>query len=313
MRKTGENILFILLSILTSFFSFSQVDTLSIEDKHIAFQEHFINASKFKAIENYQKAIYELESCRELIDRDSLDIVHYELARNYFLMGNYEQSLFFVEMALEPQPDNFWYLRLAKEASYKNYNYSKAIFYQKQLIANKPALKEDLVLLYIQANAIDDAEKLILELESESYHSSKLDHYKDIVNKKSGKAVKKAPAKKDLNALKADFEKSYEYRDLIEILRQELENQNFSEALRYVNTGLDLYPSQPNLYYYKAIVLYEMDDFRKSIEVLELGLDFIFDNNDLLKKYYLLFSKNYDALKDFDKKKIYNQKALDLQ
>ena len=70
----------------------------ALESKNLKFQEYFFKALSEKAIQNYQKAISNLEMCYELLPNEP--IVYFELSKNYLLLQRNTEALEFINKAL---------------------------------------------------------------------------------------------------------------------------------------------------------------------------------------------------------------------
>ena len=79
------------------------VDVAANANSADAFQEHFFEALKQKAIENYEKAIIELKACEKLQPNNA--VVFFELGKNYKLLKNYELAISNLQKANSLEPN----------------------------------------------------------------------------------------------------------------------------------------------------------------------------------------------------------------
>lgn len=177
-----KNLIFILLLM---------VATLSIEGQEIPqplkdvnqddlgnvtddFQEHFFEALKQKGIENYEKAITELQECLKIDDQKA--VVYFEMAKNYRELKNYEQAIFNLKKALELEPNKESVLNYLFQTYGMTEDYAGAIETVKKLIALDPKYEEDLANLYLLNQEYDKALETLDELDakygSNSYRTS---------------------------------------------------------------------------------------------------------------------------------------------
>lgn len=75
---------------------------------------------------------------------------------------------------------------------------------------------------------------------------------------------------------------------------------------------LELYPLQPEFYYYAGWANNQLTKFKKAKDQLETGLDYIIDNSGLEANFYFQLSEAFQGLGDEKKKEIYLLKAQKL-
>jgi tetratricopeptide (TPR) repeat protein len=79
--------------------------------------------------------------------------------------------------------------------------------------------------------------------------------------------------------------------------------QNFSEE------QMQLFPTQPEIYYYAGLANNQQQNFKKAKDILESGIDFIIDNPTLEINFTIQLGEAYNGLGDFKKKELYFTKA----
>ena len=94
--------------ILIFSFGWSQDNPEDIALADDVFENHFYEALKHKATENYDLAINELNKC--LSKSPENETVFYELGKNYFYSKNYTEAKTYFEKAVEKSPINRWFL-----------------------------------------------------------------------------------------------------------------------------------------------------------------------------------------------------------
>jgi|694.fasta_scaffold00644_7 tetratricopeptide (TPR) repeat protein len=156
MKKFG--FFFLLLSL----FSFSQEnpDDLALADD--AFENHFYEALKHKATENYDLAIAELNKC--LSKQPENEVVLYEMGRNYFLSKNFLEAKTYLDKVLAKNDNNRWYLDALMETEKKLGNTNNVLSLLKKLSVINSEYKEEIVDLYMITKQYDEALVLIEEL-----------------------------------------------------------------------------------------------------------------------------------------------------
>jgi len=107
-------------------------------------------------------------------------------------------------------------------------------------------------------------------------------------------------------SLKSNTTNFTELKELITLL---LQKNKIDDALKNSTKALDLYPAQPIFYLQKAKALNLKNNAKKAIEHLELGLDYIIDNNKMLADFYTEMAKAYQLQNDLKNQKKYLEKA----
>jgi len=87
------------------------------------------------------------------------------------------------------------------------------------------------------------------------------------------------------------------------------ENLQFEKLDKASEEQLQLFPSQPHLYYYNGLANNQLKNYKKAKEVLESGMDFIIDDTNLEINFNLQLGEAYNGLGDFKKKDTYFSKA----
>ncbi len=176
MKKTVSFFLFLVL-LCNSASLLAQAEPESIVPDDDKFQDYFYESLKQKGIENYDKAIIELENCLRLKPNDAA--VFSEMGKNYFGLKKYEQSYLSFEKAAQIDPKNKWYWAGMYEVNYKTKNYSQAIITVSKLVELDSKYKEDLMELYMNTQQFDKALVLINELNENVGKSERRDAYKN--------------------------------------------------------------------------------------------------------------------------------------
>lgn len=318
IQKSAKSYLYIYL-FCASFLSFSQDEGLILledaDGDQIKFENHYFEALKYKAIGNYTRAITELEKCKEYKKKDIS--VAYELSKNYLQLGRFQEAQSYIEEVLKKAPKNHWYLDQAKQVYLKQYHFKKAIEIQERIIALEPKERENLIPLYIHSKDFASASNLMEKLEKEGYYSSKFKEYKRVINnyqkKKTRSNIKTVTNSKSLEQLKIDFENSKKYKDLAQILDQELASKNFDNLLKYSEKGLDLFPAQPKVYFMHAKALIAQNKHKEAISYLNDGIDFVVSNNNFIADFYAQLVICHSALNNTSDVEKYKKKEAEFR
>ncbi len=107
---------------------------------------------------------------------------------------------------------------------------------------------------------------------------------------------------KSLEAFRLGFSKGHtEFTSLIEMLILEQDLGKYDLLLSDSDKMLEIYPSHPVLYLFKGFAANQTGDFKYSIEALELGLDYVVNNNRLKAEFYSMIADSYYRIEEFDK------------
>jgi tetratricopeptide (TPR) repeat protein len=117
---------------------------------------------KQKGIENYDKAIIELEKCLKIQPNNAT--IYFELGKNYLEEKEYKKAYESFEKATKIDPTNRWFWVGMYDVCYENKEFEKAIPIVLKLIEFKKEYKEELVSLYMNTDQYDKALELINEL-----------------------------------------------------------------------------------------------------------------------------------------------------
>jgi tetratricopeptide (TPR) repeat protein len=126
------------------------------------FEEAFFESLKQKGIENYDKAIIELEKCLKIQPNNAT--IYFELGKNYLEEKEYKKAYESFEKATKLDSNNRWFWAGMYDVCYETKEFEKAIPIVLKLIEFKKEYKEELVSLYMNTKQFDAALELINEL-----------------------------------------------------------------------------------------------------------------------------------------------------
>ena len=87
------------------------------------------------------------------------------------------------------------------------------------------------------------------------------------------------------------------------------EQGQFTTLAKRADALMQLYPSQPQFYYFLGLSLNQLKSFSKAKEALEMGLDFLVDDAALEINFNIQLGEAYNGLGDQKKKEFYFSKA----
>jgi tetratricopeptide (TPR) repeat protein len=93
---------------------------------------------------------------------------------------------------------------------------------------------------------------------------------------------------------------------LLESYAQKLQ---FELILKKANNMMELYPLQPQFYYYAGLANNQLKKFKNAKDVLETGIDYVVDNKDLEINFNIQLGEAFNGLGDLKKKETYFLKA----
>lgn len=90
------------------------------------------------------------------------------------------------------------------------------------------------------------------------------------------------------------------------------ENQQFDVLAKKADDLTQLFPTQPQFYYYAGLANNQKQNFKKAATILESGLDFVVDDEALEINFNIQLGEAYNGLGDAKKKEKYFTKANEL-
>jgi predicted Zn-dependent protease len=294
--------LHIILGFILTFSTTISYSQINVEEENdLKFQTYFFEALKQKAINNYGKAIENLEQCNAIKANDKA--VEFELSKNYFLLKKNFEAHSFIDLALEKEVDNVFMLK-HKVAIFKaERNFKEAIEIQKKIVELKSNYSDELVMLYAQNKEYKKAELLISDIEKNGLTTTRLRGLKKYLSSRNmlqnlNKRVEDAKENLNLEELRAEYAKKKEYKTLVEILEKEIETEQFEKAYLNSKQALELFPSQAYLYKTNGLALNKLGKYSEAIAVLSIGIDFVIANNNLEADFYDQLSIAYKGEKN---------------
>ena len=267
--------LFSLLFFLISLKSYTQ-DSLSVaadftEEKELKFQQFFFTALSQKSIGNYQKAIENLESCNQILPNNKS--VFFEFSKNYLYLNNTLLAKEYINRAINQDSKNIWMQKHLVKVFEKENNFFEAIKIQQKIIVLNPKENKNLVLLYLKNKDYKKALSFIKTLEEDNLLSSDLKKIKERLEKTNYSETQKVKVSKDIYKR---FETEKTYTLLKQILLATKDNSVL--LLKYSKEGIALFPAQPFVYLINGSTLNVNREFKKALEILQNGIDFVIED-----------------------------------
>jgi tetratricopeptide (TPR) repeat protein len=91
-----------------------------------------------------------------------------------------------------------------------------------------------------------------------------------------------------------------------------VETKQFELMEKKATTMVEMYPSQPQFYYFSGLANNQMKQFKKAKETLEMGMDYLVNDLYLEINFNIQLGEAYNGLGDFKKKELYFSKANQL-
>lgn len=120
--------------------------------------------------------------------------------------------------------------------------------------------------------------------------------------------------------IKKDYEKALYYLDkalkanlqdvetMDYYLNVLIQNEDYKAVIPKVESFLELYPTQPNFYYYAGFASNKTNQFKNAKDFLENGLDFVVEDKAIEKEFYTQLIISCENLNDMAKKQLYVNK-----
>jgi tetratricopeptide (TPR) repeat protein len=155
----------------------------------------------------------------------------------------------------------------------KENNFFEAIKIQQKIIVLNPKENKNLILLYLKNKDYKKALSFIKTLEEDNLLSSDLKKIKERLEKTNYSETQKVKVSKDIYIR---FEKEKTYTLLKQILLANKEEPRL--LLKYSKEGVALFPAQPFVYLINGSTLNVNREFKKALEILQNGIDFVIED-----------------------------------
>ncbi len=269
---------------------------ISLEENTDVFQELFFEALKQKGIENYGKAINALLKCKQLAPNN--DVIDHELAKTYRLNNQLVLAEEYARIAIISKPANMWYLNTLVEIREIQGSDLKGI--KEQIPYSAVQLKENLAQIYFKKKRYDLAREVLKDLRSSKFTRDLSSKIQDSIKQETS-VSEELPGIENIEEENPVTVLTKELNSLFEKGEIDLLNKKAEEAI-------ESYPSQPFFYYAKGLALNEKVQYREAIDYFVMGVDFVFDDDELLFKFYNELARAHTALGETTKANTYLSK-----
>ena len=92
----------------------------------------------------------------------------------------------------------------------------------------------------------------------------------------------------------------------------QIEVEKYEDAIVLSNIGLEIFPAQPLLYLVNGVANNELKNAEQAVEILEMGLDYLFDDPKMEYDFYQQLSIAYTLKENAKKANMYYKKATQL-
>lgn len=103
-----------------------------------------------------------------------------------------------------------------------------------------------------------------------------------------------------------------DYEGGILLLQSLTEKAQFDKVIKTADNWMQLFPSQPQFYYFSGLGYNQLKQHKKAKDILEMGLDNVVEDPSLEINIYIQLGEAYNGLGDAKKKEMYFTKANDL-
>lgn len=94
-----------------------------------------------------------------------------------------------------------------------------------------------------------------------------------------------------------------------DVLLLEIDLNKDKEALKHSEEAIELFPAQPLLYLANGVVNNKLKQPKKAIESLTIGMDYVVEDDNMLKDFYLQLSEAYKQINNNKKSDAFAKKA----
>jgi len=300
MKETGYMLLLVIAFLCIPDASSAQEEEsaeLSLIEYTDEFQELFFEALKQKGIENHDKAINLLLKCKQLSPDNS--VVDHELAKAYGLNNELVLAEQYAITAVNAEPTSLWYLNTLVGILQKQGAGMDAI--REKIPYNTVQLKENLALIYFQKKEYENALSITKQLRSSTFANELALKIRDSISLR----LKETEAKEKDTLVDKSIDPLAMYNRQITTL---IETESYEKLFQASEEALEMYPSQPYYYYAAGLALNKLSKHKKAVDMLQMGLDYLLDDNDLAQKIYKELALGYTAIGDTKKATMYLSK-----
>ncbi|GGG39256.1 hypothetical protein GCM10011414_05750 [Croceivirga lutea] len=269
-----------------------------LEEYTDKFQDLFFEALKQKSIQNYDRAINLFLECKLLQKQDAT--INHELAKTYLADKNAIEAQKSALEAVAAEPENYWFLNTLVTVLEELNNPIERI--KEQIPFTNQKLQQNLALIYYKQEKYADSKKILNGITNKSFKNQLLSKIEDTTkaNKRSSIIEEDIVSEKVVSENPAEVLK-IEFETLIA-------SKEFKKLQIKAADAVERYPLQPYFYYAYGVALNNTGNANKAIEVLQSGLDFLFEPTLLTTSIYEELADAYTKLGNASKANEYLSK-----
>ncbi|MEB8328193.1 hypothetical protein OO009_02400 [Flavobacteriaceae bacterium KMM 6897] len=261
------------------------------------FQEKFFEALKQKGIENYDRAINLFLECKAMDEGNP--VIDHELAKSHALNRDLINAQIYVLEAINKAPDNYWYIHTLVEITERQGNSFESV---RALVPyDNEVFREHLAQIYYDRQNFDNALFILNGLKETvaiKILRMKIADAKGDVSTMEVDKEEDQPAEKDINPLEM-----YTSR-----IAQLIEKYDFKILDNIATEAMELFPLQPHFYYARGLALNNLSRYKEAVSIMEEGLDYLLDDQELANKFHKELAIAYKALGNSSKANMYLSK-----
>lgn len=298
-----------------------------------AFQEHYFEALKQRAISNHELALEALLKAEKAAkgDEENIAAVNFQIAKNLVSVRRYEDAVPYFEKVITSQGDRLDVMEAMYDLYYQQRDYTKAIPLVEKLVLKDEDYKEDLANLYHRTKQYDKALRLLDELDDlwgESTYRNTLRRQIYKVTGNTDGAITDLQEKIDKNPKKEQdylnliflYSEQGETEKAFETAKELLKNDPKNEMVHFAlyKFYLDAGDTEAAMTSMKKVFASNQLDKESQYKVLGDFIQFVQSNpefEDELQKTVALFSEDdngqvYEKLGDYYRAKDKKEEAL---
>ena len=92
-----------------------------------------------------------------------------------------------------------------------------------------------------------------------------------------------------------------------------MQTKQYNQAVDFTTDQLELFPTQLELYLVYGTSQIALKEWDQALEMLKIGLDYIFEDNEAAVQYYNLLAELYKNQNNIKKSKAFSDKAKSMQ
>lgn len=100
---------------------------------------------------------------------------------------------------------------------------------------------------------------------------------------------------------KASINDKSNYRTWEQLIKIDYELYRYDSLEKHSSRAMEFFPSQPNIYFYNGLANIHLKNYRKAIQSLKDGIEFVVDNKSQLLDFYSALGDAYNYNKEFEK------------